>query len=128
MSNMLSIDDLTEFRESRRIKKRLILTENMTSELLCYEPGQGTHEELGSLLVATYETDGWRFAGQWNDSVFVGFGIAEGTDGTYMAGEWYVPRGTALTDGLNGYGQILAADGSDAFGLFANSILQPWGR
>ncbi len=42
MSNLLSIKDLTEFREARRIKKRLILTENMTSELLCYEPGQGT--------------------------------------------------------------------------------------
>ena len=42
MSNLLSIGDLTEFREARRIKKRLILTENMSSELLCYEPGQGT--------------------------------------------------------------------------------------
>lgn len=42
VSNLLSIGDLTEFREARRIKKRLILTENMTSELLCYEPGQGT--------------------------------------------------------------------------------------
>ena len=42
MSNLLSIGELTEFREARRIKKRLILTENMSSELLCYEPGQGT--------------------------------------------------------------------------------------
>ena len=41
---MLSIGDLTEFRGARRIKKRLILTENLTSELLCYEPGQGTAE------------------------------------------------------------------------------------
>ena len=28
-----------------------------------YEPGQGTHAELGSLIVATHEADGWRFAG-----------------------------------------------------------------
>jgi bifunctional non-homologous end joining protein LigD len=31
--------------------------------LVGYEPGQGSHKELGSLLVATYEGDGWRFAG-----------------------------------------------------------------
>ena len=28
-----------------------------------YEPGQGSHRDLGSLLVATHEADGWRFAG-----------------------------------------------------------------
>ncbi|MGD8486653.1 MAG: non-homologous end-joining DNA ligase, partial [Chloroflexota bacterium] len=28
-----------------------------------YEPGQGSHRELGSLIVATHEADGWRFAG-----------------------------------------------------------------
>ena len=32
--------------------------------LVGYEPGQGSHKELGSLLVATHEMDGWRFAGQ----------------------------------------------------------------
>jgi mannose-6-phosphate isomerase-like protein (cupin superfamily) len=42
VTNLLSIGDLIEFPEARRIKKRLILTETMTSELLCYEPGQGT--------------------------------------------------------------------------------------
>jgi peptidoglycan hydrolase-like protein with peptidoglycan-binding domain len=82
-----------------------------------------TRQGFGVLTLA----NGWRFAGQWNDSVFVGFGIAEGTDGTYMAGEWNVPRGTALTDGLNGYGQIIADDGSEDFGRFANGILLPWG-
>ena len=42
--NCLSIDELVEFRRERRIKKRIILTETMSSELLCYEPGQGTAE------------------------------------------------------------------------------------
>jgi bifunctional non-homologous end joining protein LigD len=32
--------------------------------LVGYEPGQGSHRELGSLLVATHEVEGWRFAGQ----------------------------------------------------------------
>ncbi len=31
--------------------------------LIGYEPGQGSHKELGSVLVATHESDGWRFAG-----------------------------------------------------------------
>ncbi len=42
--NHLSIDDVVEFRTERRIKKRIILTETMSSESLCYEPGQGTAE------------------------------------------------------------------------------------
>jgi bifunctional non-homologous end joining protein LigD len=29
-----------------------------------YEPGKGSHRDLGSLLVATHEVEGWRFAGQ----------------------------------------------------------------
>ncbi len=28
-----------------------------------FEPGQGSHTDLGSVIVATYESDGWRFAG-----------------------------------------------------------------
>ncbi len=28
-----------------------------------YEPGRGSHADLGSLLLATHESDGWRFAG-----------------------------------------------------------------
>jgi len=36
-----------------------------------YEPGHGRAKELGSVLVATYEDDGWRFAGH------VGSGIDE---------------------------------------------------
>lgn len=42
--NHLSLNDAIEFREARRIKKRIILTEAMSSEILCYEPGQGTAE------------------------------------------------------------------------------------
>ncbi len=39
--------------------------------LIGYEPGQGRAAELGSVLVATHEPDGWRFAGH------VGSGIDE---------------------------------------------------
>ncbi len=42
--NHLSIAGAIEYREKQRTKQRIILTENMTSELLCYEPGQGTVE------------------------------------------------------------------------------------
>lgn len=42
--NHISIDNLIEFRTERRIKTRIILTETMSSEILCYEPGQGTAE------------------------------------------------------------------------------------
>jgi mannose-6-phosphate isomerase-like protein (cupin superfamily) len=42
--NHVSMNDVIEFHETRRIKKRIILTEAMSSEILCYEPGQGTTE------------------------------------------------------------------------------------
>ena len=32
--------------------------------LVGYEPGKGSHRDLGALLVATHEVEGWRFAGQ----------------------------------------------------------------
>ena len=41
--------------------------------LVGYEPGKGSRRDLGSLLVATYEVEGWRFAGQ------VGSGMDEHT-------------------------------------------------
>ena len=41
--------------------------------LVGYERGQGTHTRLGSVLVATYEQEGWRFAGH------VGSGMDEPT-------------------------------------------------
>jgi mannose-6-phosphate isomerase-like protein (cupin superfamily) len=45
----LSLDDLIEFDGERRVRKRLILTELIESELVCYEPGQGTveHHHVG---------------------------------------------------------------------------------
>ena len=41
--------------------------------LVGYEPGKGSHRDLGALLVATHEVEGWRFAGQ------VGSGMDEAT-------------------------------------------------
>ncbi len=38
----LRVDDVIDYREKQRTKQRVIITETMTSELLCYEPGQGT--------------------------------------------------------------------------------------
>jgi quercetin dioxygenase-like cupin family protein len=40
--NSLSIGDLIEFDAERRIKKKILYTDRMVSDLLCYEPGQGT--------------------------------------------------------------------------------------
>ncbi len=40
--NSLTIGDLVEFDAARRIKKKILHTERMVSDLLCYEPGQGT--------------------------------------------------------------------------------------
>ena len=34
-----------------------------------YEPGKGSHHDLGSLLVATHEDAGWRFAGSSSKAV-----------------------------------------------------------
>lgn len=45
----LNLDDLIEFEPMRRVRKRLILSERIEAELVCYEPGQGTveHHHLG---------------------------------------------------------------------------------
>lgn len=40
----LSLDDMIEFNTDRRIRKRLIIADRIESELVCYEPGQGTVE------------------------------------------------------------------------------------
>ena len=40
--NSLIIGDHIEFDTVRRIKKKILYTERMVSDLLCYEPGQGT--------------------------------------------------------------------------------------
>jgi len=42
MNNSLNIGDLIEFDAERRIKKKILYTERVVSDLLCYEPGQGT--------------------------------------------------------------------------------------
>lgn len=42
VANSLSISDLIEFDGDKRIKKKVLYTERMVSDLLCYEPGQGT--------------------------------------------------------------------------------------
>ena len=40
--HLFSIDGQKAFNADKRIKKRLILTENLITEMLCYSPGQGT--------------------------------------------------------------------------------------
>ncbi len=40
----LSLADMIEFTETRRVKKRVLGSDHMVSDLLCYEPGQGTPE------------------------------------------------------------------------------------
>lgn len=40
--NSLVVGDHIEFDTGRRIKKKMLYTERMVSDLLCYEPGQGT--------------------------------------------------------------------------------------
>ncbi len=42
--NVLSVAEAMEFNADRRIRKRLFLTDKIESELVCYEPGQGTAE------------------------------------------------------------------------------------
>ena len=45
----LNLDDLIEFDAKRRVRKRLIMSERIEAELVCYEPGQGTveHHHVG---------------------------------------------------------------------------------
>jgi quercetin dioxygenase-like cupin family protein len=63
----MSLDDLIEFDADRRVRKRLILSERIEAELVCYEPGQGTveHHHVGQDEIfyvvegrGTFEVDG----------------------------------------------------------------------
>ncbi|MEK9645933.1 MAG: cupin domain-containing protein [Alphaproteobacteria bacterium] len=47
--NQLSLADMIEFNEKRRVKRRVLASDRMISDLLCYEPGQGTpeHHHIG---------------------------------------------------------------------------------
>ncbi|MEZ5666399.1 MAG: Ig-like domain-containing protein [Alphaproteobacteria bacterium] len=62
--------------------------------------------------------DGWRYGGQWVDSSFVGFGVAIGPNGERIVGEWNIAPETPFSEGLNGYGQVIAPDGSVQTGYF----------
>jgi len=43
---IISIREIEEFAAARRIKKKLFVSERMKSEILFYEPGQGTPEHV----------------------------------------------------------------------------------
>ncbi len=45
----IRLDDVVEFDADKRIRKRLFMTDNIQSELVCYEPGQSTveHHHVG---------------------------------------------------------------------------------
>jgi quercetin dioxygenase-like cupin family protein len=36
------INDLVEFSHDKRVRKRIFLSDDIVSEVVCYEPGQGT--------------------------------------------------------------------------------------
>ena len=36
------VSDLTEFSVDKRVRKKLVQSQQIVSELVCYEPGQGT--------------------------------------------------------------------------------------
>lgn len=69
--------------------------------------------------------DGSSYAGQWVDDSFIGFGVGTLADGTRMVGEWHVAPGTLFAEGLNGYGEIVAADRSVQAGYFRAGVLVP---
>ncbi|MBI3091005.1 MAG: cupin domain-containing protein [Candidatus Tectomicrobia bacterium] len=41
-SGIVRLDDVIEFSVEKRIRKRIFRTDDIVTELLCYEPGQGT--------------------------------------------------------------------------------------
>lgn len=81
----------------------------------------GNRQGFGTLSLS----DGWRYSGQWQDSVFVGFGVGIGPDGTRMIGEWNVAPQTLFSDGMNGYGQVVSPNGTVQRGYFRNGELIP---
>jgi quercetin dioxygenase-like cupin family protein len=46
---VLNIDEMTEYGDARRVRKRLFMKEQIEAELVCYEPGQNTveHHHVG---------------------------------------------------------------------------------
>ena len=42
----LRIEDIKEFSTEKRIRKRLLGSEKIVAEFVCYEPGQGTPEHV----------------------------------------------------------------------------------
>ena len=42
----MSVTDMIEFTDKRRVRKKLVSQSNLESELVCYEPGQGTREHF----------------------------------------------------------------------------------
>lgn len=65
----------SRYEPGRRSRSWLKIRARREQELVLvgYEPGKGSHRDLGALLVATHEVEGWRFAGQ------VGSGMDEPT-------------------------------------------------
>jgi quercetin dioxygenase-like cupin family protein len=83
----LSVDDAIDYRERQRTKQRVIITETMTSELLCYEPGQGTvahhhvDEDEAFLVLegrGTISVDDENFAVEKHSLVFAPVGSKHG--------------------------------------------------
>ena len=46
---VVNIDEMTEYGDARRVRKRLFLKEKIEAEMVCYEPGQNTveHHHVG---------------------------------------------------------------------------------
>lgn len=44
--NSLDLDQLVEFSPDRRVRKKLVQTDIIVSEIVCYEPGQATKMHL----------------------------------------------------------------------------------
>ncbi|MGD9044002.1 MAG: hypothetical protein PVG06_09830 [Desulfobacterales bacterium] len=42
----LRIEDIKEFSTEKRIRKKLLGSEKIVAEFVCYEPGQGTPEHV----------------------------------------------------------------------------------
>jgi bifunctional non-homologous end joining protein LigD len=54
------------YEPGKRSRSWLKIKSRREAELVVigYEPGQGRHQDLGALLVATFDADDWRFAGE----------------------------------------------------------------
>jgi bifunctional non-homologous end joining protein LigD len=56
----------SRYEPGKRVRTWLKIKARREQEVVVvgYEPGQGSHRDIGALLVATHEADGWRFAGE----------------------------------------------------------------